>query len=199
MAAEGRQRRTELAAAVAAWQRPQLRAALSAWAAFAGRRAETRELVGAAVMRWRAGQLSDALRRWRNVASDKAWQREVEEHYAARRWRWLLSTAFAGFRIQAARFAILRRTVLRLRQRALAEAFAGWRGAAGEQRRLVAATCGALARWRIRAAAAAFGAWRDAARWQRHSRGALLLCVSRLRDRVRCRSRFNLYRVCREQ
>lgn len=183
--AEGRQRRGNLAVALATWQRPQLRAAFSAWASFAGCRAEAQQRFAAALGRWRAAQLSDAWRRWQTVAAAKAWQRAVIQQHTLQRQYRLLGAAFSGFRAQAAMYVTLRQTILRLRQQALAAAFASWRDAAHEQRRLVAATGAALAAWRNRAAATAFWAWRDAAVWQRHARTSLLVCISRLRDRVR--------------
>lgn len=61
---EGSRRRADLSAAVAAWVRPQQRAAFSSWLLATRAAGETRGVVAAVVHRWQRLALSDALRSW---------------------------------------------------------------------------------------------------------------------------------------
>ena len=61
---EGARRQADLSAAVAAWVRPQQRAAFSSWLVAARAAAETRAVVATIIRRWQSLALSDVIRSW---------------------------------------------------------------------------------------------------------------------------------------
>ena len=148
-------------------------------------RSEQRHTVALILRRWQALQMADAFWSWKAIAAEKAWQRDLVVQAAQRQRQRTLQACFAAFRDDALTHGALRRAVVRLRDRTLAAAFATWRDSAREQRWAVSATTAALLQWRGRADAAALAAWADATAWRRHCRTYLLVCVGRLRSRVR--------------